>query len=705
MAFRVVQRMLALLLALDDAEDGLDIDAVCLDLGYIGPGQAAAWSRGGASLTAQSRSAAEQLREKTRKKVREDLERLRQLGFAISEKRRGTPGDPDYFARLHLDERPFVPITLEPEDVASVVEWTAQLRVDGDGAQAIPAAAVAFGRAAETGTVVDVHRGDRSWRLLPWQVLLRGERCYGVGQDLDADMVRTLRLDTPDTEVTATSDVRGAYDDAGIDASRMVDPLTWGDDHIEIELDVPASLADTVIAALSPASTEIDRIDPPESMRVRAWVTDLRVTVERLLPVAHAITTRSPALVEQIQAIVTELTAEASWLPRGNVVPPMSSRRAQPSPEESSEKLLPPGPVAPQGNRNSTTDIGALLLGLNYMSEQGGTRSMADVAGAAGRSPRIMATLLATYLDQWLAFGGDHSSPQPFALLTKHGKQLDAVEALARPAQVHSVEVHGDGLANIGRWHMPWQAMCRLLISALAARDMRPESTGLSAELDDLILKLERRLGLDADQLTVLGDAGPTAEELADLRAKWQAWAREGAVVKLRVHRSGHPPRKVTVHPAGLTDDLDLVALDASRPDTSPAARTLRLEAADVEDAVVSDLRPSVAAITPHDRADALAAAELTRLVTLAVRADRPETADALGTLTRLWDADIASGDHCHVAMIRVQPPVDERLAGLLIEHAAVVRVLAPSDAINLPDRIAEQLMSTVLTQPHKGSS
>lgn len=330
---------------------------------------------------------------------------------------------------------------------------------------------------------------------------------------------------------------------------------------------------------------------------------------------------------------------------------------------------------------------------------------MVDVAGAAGRSPRIMATLLATYLDQWLAFGGAHLSSQPFDLLTKDGKHLDAAEALTRPAQVHSVEVHGDALADIGRWHMPWQAVCRLLISALAARDMRSELSGLSVELDDLILQLERRLGLDAEQLTVLSDAGPTAEELDGLRARWEAWAREGVVVTLRVHRSGHPPRNVTVHPAGLTDDLDLVALDATPPDASPANRALRIEAADVQGAVVSDLRPSVSAITPHDRAGAVSAAELTKLVTLAVRAGLPETAEALGTLTRLWEADIASGDDCYVAMIRVHPPVDERLAGLLIEHSAVLRILAPPDVIDLPHRMGEQLKSAALAQPHHESS
>jgi len=696
MAIRVVQRMLALLLELDDADDGLDLDDVCRRLGYIAPDQAAAWGRGGATSPALSSSAAENLREKTRKKVREDLERLRSLGFAITESRHGQPGDPAYFARLHLDERPFVPITLDLEDVASVVEWTAQLRVDGDGAHAIPAAAVEFGRAAESGTVVDVTRGDRSWRMLPWQVLLRGERCYGIGQDLDADMVRTLRLDNPDTEVTTTDHVLGPYDDAGLEASRMVDPLTWGDDHTEIELDVPASLSDTVVAALSPAAIEIEHIEPAGSTRVRAWVTDLRVAVERLFPVTDSITIRSPTLADEFKAVAAELTAQASWLPQGNVVPPMRSRQPHSDPEERSETLLPPGPGAPMGPRDSTSDTGALLLALNYMSERGGTQSITDVSRAAGRSPRIMAMLLATYLDQWLTFGGDHSSSQPFVLLAKSGDHLDPAEALARPAQIHSVEIHGDGLADIGRWHMPWQIMCRLLISALSARDSQQRPTGLSADLDDLILKLERRLGLDADQLTVLRDAGPTAEELAELRTTWEEWARAGAVLALRVHRAGHPPQHVTVHPAGLTEDLDLVALDASRPDASLALRTLRLEAADIDGAEICELSESTATPTPQDRVDAIAAVELTRLVTLAVRASAPGTSDALGTLTRLWDADIASDPDCFVAMIRVQPPVEEQLASLLVEHAAVVRVLAPAEYSDLPQRIVTRLLSAL---------
>ena len=696
MANRVVQRMLALLLALDDAEDGWDLDAVCRRLGYIAPGQAAAWGRGGATSPALSKSAAERLRENTRLSVRRDVKRLRQLGFAITENRHGQPGDPAYFARLYLDERPFVPITLDPEEVASVVEWTAQLRVDGGGAHAIPAAAVEFGRAAESGTVVEVTRGDRSWRLLPWQVLLRGERCYGIGQDLDADMVRTLRLDAPDTEVNPTNDVRGPYDDAGLEASRMVDPLTWGDDHTEIELDVPASLADAVIAALSPAATELEHIEPAGSTRVRAWITDLRLAVERLFPVTDSITIRSPALADEFNAVAAELTAQASWLPQGNVVPPLGSRQPHSDPEAPSEELLPPGPEAPGGDRDSTSDTGALLLALNYMSEGGGTQRITDVSGAAGRSPRIMAMLLATYLDQWLEFGGDHSSSQPFALLTQHGEHLDAAEALARPAQVHSVEIRGDGLADIGRWHMPWQIMCRLLISALSARDSHQGPTGPSADLDDLIPKLERRLGLDADQLTVLGDAGPTAEDLAELRTKWEEWARDGAVLALRVHRAGHPPRHMTVHPAGLTEDLDLVALDAHRQDASPASRTIRLEAADVENAEISDLRPSITSITAQDRAEAIAAAELTKLATLAVRAGAPGTSDALGTLTRLWDADIASDSDCFVAMIRVQPPVEEQLASLLMEHAAVVRVLAPADCSDLHQRISTRLLSAL---------
>lgn len=700
MAQRVIRRMVSLLLALDNADGVMELDAACRDLGYVTPGEAAAWFRASAASGAGPGLEAEKVRERARKRVREDAERLRSLGFAIGEQRHGKPGELEYRVLLHLEERPFVPVTLDPAEVAAVVEWAAQLHLDSQGTPTLPSAAVEFGRAAETGTVLVVSRGDRSWRILPWQLLLRGERCYGVGRDLDADMVRTLRLDTADVLVTHTDDVLGPYDDSNLQAGRMTDPLTWGDEELEIRLDAPASAIDQVASALAPAALEVVRLDGQASCTITASVTDMRVVVERLLPVVEAIAIRSPQLAAEFQDVASDLVAEASWLPHRNVTPPMRTPLAARPKVDPQDPLMPPGPGAPVGDRDSTSDTGALLLALNFLSEGGGTQGIVDVSRAAGRSRRIMATLLATYLDQWLLTEGDGSSTQPFTLLAPDGGEMEAGEALSYPARVHSIEVHDDGLADIGRRRMSWQEMCRMLISALSIRDSRSQSSGTIADLDGLIHELERRLGLDADQLTILADIGPTPGELEALRTSWRRWARDDAIVQALVHREGHPPQRLVLHPIGLTGDLDLVALSARNPGRTAEWRPLRLDPRDIEDVEVLSMHSTEVGITQQDRADALRAVELTRLVTLAVRAGEPATAAALGTLTRQWDADIVGHGDCHVAMIRVQPPVDDHIGRLLVEHSSVLRVLAPSDCVALPERIARRLRAASQRSP-----
>lgn len=709
MAHRVVRRMLTLLLLLDDRADGLSLDEVCRQVGYTSVDEDSVWARTDdwadpESGSGEEREAHRRVRERASKALREDVERLRQLGFHIREDRRSSPGDLDYHVRLTLEDRPFVPVTLNLEDVASVVEWAAWLQHLPTEATGLPRSAIEFGRAAETGVVVRVDRGERSWTIHPWQVVIRGDRAYGVGRDLATESVRTLRLDTADTRVVPMDECLGPASDESLDIPRMVDPLTWGEHHTKVRLITLLEHVPSVKASLHPAVVDIEPSSGTDSVIVTLNVSDLDVAAERIIPLMDKVTVDSVELQGHLHRIADQLEAEATWLPSRTVVPPM----AAPVPREPQawvdEPLAPPGPAAPEGRRDSTSDTGALLLALNFLEETGGTPSIHELSKASARSPREITRLLATYLDLWLDVNDESSASPAFTLLNQVGDVVLAEAALQRPQEVVSVRWEAAALADIGRTSMQWQTLCGLLIRALAVRDLGLATDNLWGSTDAFIADLERRLGLDAEQLTVLQEADRSPADLEVLTHQWRDWSRNHAVVRLAFHEStAGAIREVDVQPLGVTEDGRLVGIDPHRRGSPPENRIIAVPSELVDTVEQETSTRGETGLTEVDRIKAIEAAGLTRLVTLAVQADTDQTAGAVSTLNRLWHADIIRADLSYVVMLRIPLPVEHVVTLLLIEHPGVLRVVAPRDLVDMPRQLAASIRASLAGNAHAG--
>lgn len=699
MAHRVVRRMLSLLLTLDGNPEGMALDNLCLQVGYTGLDEIVAWEPLESALPSE-REAHVRIRERARKALREDLERLRQLGCHIREDRRLRPGDADYSVTITLEERPFIPVTLELDDVATVVEWAARIQAPHGSSTGLPLAAIEFSRAAKTGAVLRIDRNERSWIVHPWQLVIRGERHYGVGTDLKTNSVRTLRLDSPDITTALTGQVLGPAADDDINVSRLVDPLTWGDRHMDIRLTMSPSQLAEVRSLLSPAIVDATASPTDGLITVVLSVSDLSIAAERIVPLLDRITVDSVELRSQLHRIAEHLDAKAPWIPRRILVPPMSRPPRPTTTGHPNEPLAPPGPLAPSGRRDSTSDTGALLLALNSLGERDGTHSISEVADAAGRTPREVVRLLATFLDLRLDTNAESSSSPPFILLDDALHTVTAERALQAPLLVTRVRGVTQALADLGRSPMGWRSLCSLLIKALELQESQFAPEVFTGDLDLLISDLERRLGIDVDQLSIIQDSEPSAVDLEALRQQWTEWSRAQVVlgVAFRDQALGIT-RLADVQPVGTCEDGRLVGIDAHRVGLAPESRVVA-----VAPEYLSELGDRGSwrigeKLTDEDRARAIQAAELTCLVTLAIRSDLPEAHDALATLRRLWQADIIQDVGCYVAMIRLPSPPLPALELLLVEHPSVLRVVAPDDLVATPTRVAARIRATLAEQ------
>lgn len=624
-------------------------------------------------------------RERVRKLVDDDLERLQLMGFGACRETVGDNGEELDEECVVLHERPFVPVSLDPADVPTVVSLVAAfLSVGATGADP-PIRALEFARAATAGVLVDMRREGRDpIRVVPVRVVLRPSgRWYGIGVTTDSRHPLTFRL-APDNESGPRWDpsvtdvlVPAWAEGLEVDAELLLHPLTWGDDPFGVAVTVDLSAADRVRGLVGPARVEESVTEGSAEFALR--VTDSAELVRRLAPYAWAVQSVAPACVaDALRDHLRAMVESPTWLP-SDVVPldavlaPMRSVPVLAEPEE--DALLERAPVPPgRARKNVVNRMGTLLLVLRALRDNDGL-TMDELVELTGFDARAVESLLTLYVAAEGSVAnelpGRSANVRPLVL------ERDASGRVVRVRHDREVAARDDDISLMGRVEVTEGQLLTALAAALDLLEEEPEHKDAEV-LRAFVQSAADALGVDADDVD-----GERLEPVpADpVRALVARAIHDGAFLSFSytdpwtLRASGNRVQPFALRQARQQAIVDAVDLDASDLPAVERVRTFALVGmSDVRRLSGTEADQALAQRVDPDLLPALAS-RLLGTVTLAIRAVG-EAADAVRY--RWHGRTLTRPDGVVIAEVDLVQPVEDRLAAMLLECGADARVLFP---------------------------
>jgi len=631
------------------------------------------------------------VRESIRDKVTGDIGRLQAMGFAVSKLNTGTPGSDDYSERLTMTEQPFVPISLDADDVPFALRL---VTVATSASDDLPIEARIFAQGISNALIIDMTRpGYPPIQVVPWKVI-RGARSrwYGLCQTVDTDRTLTFALGGVDSRYTPmlTSSPAPAVSLRVADVNRMLNPLTWGHETFHAQVSIEISSVDRFIQALGLAVTSV-YVDGSRAT-LELDVSSLQQLAHTLAPLALGIKKITPeAARNALEEYFNHIVSEPDWLPTDVREMDARLRKSEATitnnPETDEEQTkIPAAAVAPiKASSTVTGRIGAVLLMLRAL-EQVDSMTIRDLAKISGLSEKAAARAMELYVaaESDLANRNSTFATQHRPIIIHRDRKGEVTEIQYDP---DSETLEGD-LASLGRREIGVAQLASAMSHAWDLLHQDPDHIDRE-RLQRFVTSASSALGIPLDGFAVATHSPPkpglNAQALEEAinndaiitftyKNPWTLAMGERTVVPVASFGTGGQM---------LVDSLELAK------DGSPLqARTFAMSG--MSDVEITG-KPSEEVLS---RAQAINTSRSATTITLAVH---PES-QQVHTLVSRWQARTFTHDKgAVIAEVDFNEPVVEQLLELLFTCGSDVRVLFPQQYRDLAKDRAALILNTLV--------